>query len=122
MKIAVTYENENVFQHFGQTKQFKVYSVEDGSIIKSEVLSAGETSHCAMGAMLELWGINKLICGGIGGGAKRAVAVAGIELYAGVTGNADVQVEALLKGLLDYNSDTECSHHHEHTHGGSCGH
>jgi len=32
MKIAVTYENGQVFQHFGHTEQFKVYDVEDGKL------------------------------------------------------------------------------------------
>ena len=33
MKIAVTYENGKVFQHFGKTETFKVYEVEEGKVI-----------------------------------------------------------------------------------------
>ena len=33
MKIAITFENENVFQHFGHTKQFKLYDIENNSIV-----------------------------------------------------------------------------------------
>ena len=33
MKIAVTYDNGTVFQHFGRTEFFKVYEVEDGKIL-----------------------------------------------------------------------------------------
>ena len=32
MKIAVTYENGEVFQHFGHSEQFKLYEVQDGKI------------------------------------------------------------------------------------------
>ena len=33
MRIAVSYENGAVFQHFGHTEQFKVYDAEDGKHI-----------------------------------------------------------------------------------------
>ena len=36
MKLAVTYENGQVFQHFGHCRQFKLYTVEDGRIIASD--------------------------------------------------------------------------------------
>lgn len=36
MRIAVTYENGEIFQHFGHTQEFKVYDVEDNKIISSE--------------------------------------------------------------------------------------
>ena len=32
MKIAVTYENGQVFQHFGHCASFKFYDVENGEI------------------------------------------------------------------------------------------
>ena len=38
MRIAVTYDNGAVFQHFGHTEQFKLYDVEDGKIVSSEVV------------------------------------------------------------------------------------
>ncbi len=40
MKIAATYEKEtgNVFQHFGKTQFFKIYEIEDGKILSSEVI------------------------------------------------------------------------------------
>ena len=73
-------------------------------------------------------GVEALICGGIGGGARVALAQAGIDLYPGASGNADEAVDAFLKGSLDYDPDTMCNHHHEggehscHGHGGTCGH
>ena len=36
MKIAVTYENGQIFQHFGHTEQFKLYEVADGKIVRDE--------------------------------------------------------------------------------------
>lgn len=44
-KIAVTYENGLVFQHFGHTAQFKLYTVQDGKIVSSEVLDTNGSGH-----------------------------------------------------------------------------
>lgn len=125
MKIAVTYENGEVFQHFGHTEEFKVYTVEDGKIVSAEVVDTNGNGHGALAGFLKELGVEVLICGGIGGGARNALAEAGIRLFPGACGSADVQVEAYLAGSLDYNPDTMCNHHHHeegHTCGGHCGH
>ena len=130
MRIAVTYENGEIFQHFGHTQEFKVYDVEDGQITNAEVIGTGGTGHGALAGLLHEVHTDALICGGIGGGARMALAEAGIELYPGVTGPADDAAKALAEGTLVYDPDTECAHHGEghggncHGHGGghSCGH
>lgn len=120
MKIAVTYENGAVFQHFGHCENFKIYEVEEEAVKASEVVSAVGSGHGALAGFLKKHDIDVLICGGIGGGARTALAEAGIKLYPGVSGNADESVAALLAGKLDFNPDTVCSHHH-HEEGHSCG-
>lgn len=123
MKIAVTYENGQVFQHFGHTEQFKVYEVEDGKIVKSEIVDTNGQGHGALATFLSEGSVDVLICGGIGGGARNALAEAGIELYPGAQGDADAQVESFIAGTLNYDPDTVCSHHEHHGHeGGDCGH
>ncbi len=119
MKIAVTYENGQVFQHFGHTEQFKVYTVEDGKVTGSEVVDTNGSGHGALAGFLKKLGVNTLICGGIGGGARVALAEAGVELFPGASGDADAQVNAYLAGSLAYNPDTVCNHHHEEGH--DCG-
>ena len=130
MKIAVTYDNGNVFQHFGKTENFKVYEVEDNKVVSSEVISSNGTGHGALAGLLAEQGINVLICGGIGGGAQTALTEAGIEMVAGAQGNTDDVVEAYLKGEL-VSTGANCDHHEEghscgsheegHSCGGSCG-
>ena len=118
MKIAVTYENGKIFQHFGHTKQFKVYEVENGEIVKAEVMDSNGSGHGALAGLLSEAGIEVLICGGIGGGAQMVLAKAGIKLYGGVSGNADEAVNALINGTLGYNPEVRCDHHdHEHGEG-----
>jgi len=115
MKIAVTYENEEIFQHFGHTEQFKLYTVEDGKITQEQIVSTNGSGHGALAGFLQDAGADTLICGGIGGGAQAALQDAGIKLYGGVTGKADDAVHALLNGNLNYNPDVHCNHHdHEH--------
>lgn len=119
MKLAVTYENGQVFQHFGHTEQFKVYEVEDGAIKAEQVVDTDGFGHGALAGFLQQLGVSVLICGGIGGGARNALAEAGIQLYPGASGDTDQQVKAFLAGSLAYNPDTVCSHH-SHEEGHSC--
>ena len=119
MKIAATYDNGNIFQHFGKTETFKVYEVEDNKVVSSEVIGSNGTGHGALAGLLAAQGISVLICGGIGGGAQTALAEAGIEVCSGAQGNTDEAVEAYLKGELT-SADTTCDHHH-HEEGHSCG-
>ena len=121
MRIAVTYENGEIFQHFGHTEQFKVYDIEEGKVIASEVVSTNGSGHGALAGVLASLNAEVLICGGIGGGAQAALAEAGIKLFGGVSGDADKAVEAYLAGNLAYNPNVQCNHHGEHHHGGTCG-
>lgn len=119
MKIAVAYDNGNIFQHFGRTEFFKVYEVEDDKVISSEVIGSNGVGHGALAGLLAEQSVDVLICGGIGGGAQAALAEAGVELCAGAQGDADQAVEAYLKGKL-VSTGANCDHHH-HEEGHSCG-
>ena len=119
MKIAVTYDNGNIFQHFGRTEFFKVYEVEDGKVVSSEVIGSNGVGHGALAGLLAEQSIDVLICGGIGGGAQTALEEAGVEMCAGAEGDADQAVEAYLKGEL-VSTGANCDHHH-HEEGHSCG-
>ncbi len=121
MTIAVTYENGEIFQHFGHTAQFKLYKVEDGEIVASTVVDTNGSGHGALATLLSSYGIDTLICGGIGGGAQNALAQAGIRLYGGCSGDADEAVQALLDGTLAFNPNVRCNHHEHHGEGHSCG-
>lgn len=118
MRIAVTYDNGNIFQHFGKTENFKVYEVENNQVISSEVISSNGSGHGALAGLLDGQNVDVLICGGIGGGAQAALTEAGIEFCSGAQGDADQAVEAYLKGEL-VSSGVNCDHHHGEEH--SCG-
>ncbi len=121
MRIAVTYENGEIFQHFGHTEQFKLYDVEEGKIVSAQVVDSNGSGHGALAGVLSALHVDALICGGIGGGAQTALAAAGIKLYGGVTGSADAAAEALAAGRLVFNPNVHCDHHEHHGDGHSCG-
>ena len=122
MKIAVTYDNGQIFQHFGHTQQFKVYEVnEQGVITESKVVDTMGSGHGALAGVLQVIGADILICGGIGGGAQMALAQAGIRLFGGCSGDADEAVQALIEGTLLYSPCVRCDHHDHHGADHTCG-
>ena len=123
MRIAVTYEQGMVGQHFGKTEQFKIYDAENGEIKSSQVINTNGTGHGALAGFLRAAEVQVLICGGIGMGARNALEEVGIKLLPGVTGNADEMVKDYLSGTLEYDPNTACHHHdHEHGEGHNCHH
>lgn len=120
MRIAVTYENGQIFQHFGHTEQFKVYDIENGEIKNQQILFTMGSGHGALAGFLTLNKVDTVICGGIGGGAQNALAEAGIKLFGGVSGSADEAIRAYLNGNLSFNPYIKCNHH-GHGEGHSCG-
>lgn len=116
MRIAVTYLDGEIYGHFGHTESFKFYDIEDGKVIKSEVVGTNGSGHGALAEFLASNKVDVLICGGIGGGAINALKEAGISLFGGVTGSADEAVQAYLDQNLKFNPNVKCSHH-EHEHG-----
>lgn len=120
MRIAVTYENGNVYGHFGHTEQFKLYEIVDGTLADARIIPANGVGHGALAGLLAEHGVDCLICGGIGPGARAALAEAGIRLYAGCSGGADQCVAELLAGTLEYAATATCDHHHGEV-GHACG-
>lgn len=116
MKIAVTYDKEtgNVFQHFGKTQFFKIYQIQDGKIVSSEVIDNGGNGHHELPPYLKALGIETLILGNRGQGAIDAIAASGLKEMPGITGNADNAAELFAKGELKPNFTAKCSHHGEH--------
>lgn len=116
MRIAVPFENEEIFQHFGHTKHFKIYNLLNGTVISSAIIDSNGGGHSKLGAFLKANGVDILICGGIGQGARNALQQAEIALFPGASGSADKAVEAYLEGNLVFNPSFTCDHHDHHDH------
>ena len=126
MKLAATYENGQIFQHFGRTETFKIYEIEDNLIISEEIIGTGGTGHEALAGFLADRDVEVVLCGGLGGGAQSALDEAGIAVISGAAGDADEAVQAYLRGELE-STGVNCDHHHEEPEGaegagcGGCG-
>lgn len=122
MKVAVTFENGNIFSHFGRTPYFAIYNIENAKIENKDILKTPESGHGALVDFLLENKIETLICGGIGGGAVNALQKAGIDIYAGASGDADIQVNSFINGQLPHNGNANCNHHgHGHDENGKGG-
>ena len=120
MKIAVTCDNGQVFQHFGHTPSFAIFEAENGILISEKIISSGDSGHGALALVLAEEMVDVLICGGIGGGAVNALSCAGIQVVGGAEGCVKAAAEAFLNGTLTVREDFHC-HHHHHADGDSCG-
>ena len=120
MRIAVTYQNGEIFEHFGHTEQFKLYDVEDGKIKAEQIIDADGYGHCALAGFLKASKVDALICGGIGTGAQMALQDVDISFYGGVKGSADEAAQKFVEGKLEFDPEVRCDHHDNH--GEKCGH
>ena len=121
MIIAVTYDNGEIFQHFGHSEHFKLYEVEDGKLLNEKIIDTNGSGHGALAELLGDYDVDFLICGGIGPGAINALAMEGIAVYGGVSGNADEAIAKLLNGTLIQNPNANCNHHDSDHSCGNCG-
>ena len=113
MKLAITYDNGQVFQHFGKTEAFKIYDIVEGKVGASMVMSTNGQGHGALAGLLRGLGISVLICGGIGPGAQDALANLDITVIPGITGDVDQAVQDFVDCKLVPNTEALCNHHHE---------
>ena len=100
MRLAIAYENGEVFQHFGETPSYLLIDIEGNSPVKKEIHDNGGASHIALIDVLSSLGVNALIVGGLGGGAFVRLQEAGIKVYAPYVGSADQALEDYLGGKL----------------------
>ena len=120
MKIAVSYANGEVFQHFGKTEFFKIYETEGKRILSGQVVPTDGIGHEALAEFLKGLAVEVVICGGLGDGAMAALTGAGIEVYSGAEGDTDLAVDSYLKGQL-VSTGTNCDHHHHEDASEGCG-
>lgn len=120
MRIAITYDNGNVYPHFGKTSKFNIFEINDGKIIKEEILDTNGNGHSALAGFLLSKNIDGVICGNIGAGAKASLEEVNIKYYAGVTGTVKDTITAFLNGKLKYNNLVSCNHHKHDDHEYTC--
>lgn len=121
MIIAVTYQDHEVFQHFGHTPAFAIFTAENNVITDEKLLECGDSGHGALASLLAAENVDVVICGGIGAGAIAALKNANIKVIGGASGNVREAAEKYLAGSLKVRLNFFCNHHHDHGEGHTCG-
>ena len=121
MIIAVTCQDNEVFQHFGHTPAFAIFTAENNAITSEKLLECGDSGHGALASLLAAENVDVVICGGIGGGAINALKAANIKVIGGASGNVREAAEKYLAGSLKVRLNFFCNHHHDHGEGHTCG-
>lgn len=127
MKIAIATEGSTVSAHFGKCETFTIVEIENSNIKNKSVISTEGNQHGLLPGFLASQGVDLVIAGGMGEGARQNLADNGIEIISGISGNIDEAIGAFIKGEL-VSTNAGCSGHgHEHGHddgghGCSCGH
>ena len=121
MIIAVTCRNNEVFQHFGHTPAFAIFTAENNAITSEKILECGDSGHGALASLLAAENVDVVICGGIGAGAIAALKSADIKVIGGASGNVREAAEKYLAGSLKVRLNFFCNHHHDNGEGHTCG-
>ena len=117
VRIAIPLEGESIFQHFGEADTFKLYDVENNTVLRSQTIgTGGMKGDEAIVGFLHLAKVGVVICGGISGNARAALLTSGIVCYPAVIGAADDAVRSFTAGRLSMNPQG-CRSHVE---GGGC--
>lgn len=115
MKIAVASEGASVSGHFGHCSDFNIYTAEGGKISGSERVTSPGHDHNLI-EFLAARGVNIIISGGMGAGAREKFDEKGIAIVTGAQGAAGDAAQAYLDGSL-VSDDTVCC---KHEHAGDC--
>ena len=120
MKIAVATENGSVSGHFGKCEQFTVFETEDKSIKGKVLLDTSAHGHALLPSFLASNGVETVIVGGMGEGAKQNMESLGIRIVSGARGNVDETVQQYLEGTLKVSEGGCHSDHHQGNHHCNC--
>ena len=123
MKIAVPTRGNVVDDHFGHCEYYTIFSIsKDNMIEKSEIYEAPQGCGCKsnIASILKEMGVKTMLAGNMGQGAVQKIAMAGINVYRGCSGNVNVLVKAFLNQQITDSGET-CNHH-QHENGHQCEH
>ncbi len=118
-KVAITYENGEIFGHFGKCPSFLIADTDGKTVLSKNIVPTNGSGHSALFSFLAELGVHTVICGGIGQGARDALENGKIEVIAGQSGSAEAALMFYLNGDLKDNPAGKCNHHH--TDGHACG-
>ncbi|OPX90020.1 MAG: Dinitrogenase iron-molybdenum cofactor [Pelotomaculum sp. PtaB.Bin104] len=118
MKIAMPYSMGRINEHFGISREFVIFEVEEGKIAGKQVISNSDLQH-NHGGLANLFtteGVEVVIAGGMGPPMASALRSVGLNVITGASGDAEQVASAYLSGHLVTNP-FDCNHgcgEHDH--------
>lgn len=103
MRIAVSYRDGQIGEHFGKAPMFAIYDYENADVnrcTKRLIDTQDLSGHEAMAELMRAEKVDAVIAGNMGGQAKAALLSLGIVPIAGYTGSADDAADLLILGSL----------------------
>ncbi len=120
MKIAMPYDGGRVNEHFGQSREFAIFTVEGGKIADSKIVNSQDLchNHEGLAGLLKDEGVEAVITGGIGYSMVAALQAQGFKIVTGASGDAAMVAEDYARGsLVTSNIDIcGCGGHENHSH------
>lgn len=100
MKLAISTDGEYVSPHFGRCPSFTILDIENGELVKKEVVANPGHSPGFIPQFLHEKGVRAIIAGGMGMRATGFFDELGIETIVGISGKISEVIDQLLKGTL----------------------
>ena len=123
MKIAVPTRDNRVDDHFGHCDHYTIFTIDEGVVTDRSTLPSPQGCGCKSGiaATLAEMGVEVMLAGNMGDGAKRKLAESGIAVIRGQVGDIDALVARYIAGEISDSGESCASHdcsHTEHSHEG----
>lgn len=114
MKIAIPTRNGVVDDHFGHCAYYTIFTIgEDKQIAATETQDSPEGCGCKsnIASVLEAKGVELMLAGNMGEGAKNTLEAHHIRVIRGCSGPVEAVANAWLRGEITDSGDS--CHHHE---------
>ncbi len=103
MKVAIAYENGEIYPHFGHCNTFALYNYYGETTAECEKVlldSSACQGHSAMAELMRRNGVDAVMAGNMGSEARAALLSMGIVPVVGYSGHADTAADLLVTGQL----------------------
>jgi len=101
MRIAISTDGDFVSAHFGRCPSYTILDVEDGKIVKKEVVDNPGHAPGAIPQFLHQKGIEAIVAGGMGPRAVNFFNEFEIQTIVGIQGALDDVINKILDGTLE---------------------
>ena len=102
MKLAMPKDEEMLNQHFGQSKNFLIATIENNQVVDRQEISTDslQHNHAGLSGLLISQGVSLVILGGIGQPSLEALKMRDLDVIRGASGSCEGVLQKYLLGQL----------------------